>query len=108
MPIPAAVAGTAPAVDDQDWERFLALGRLERLTHVGETLLSRLRDGQQQMGGKANGTNVVDITQQHAHRPRVAPEPDARVVGDHEHAAPVPVLGIRDRVLGDPVGQRLG
>ncbi|KAA1417724.1 histidine kinase [Nocardioides humilatus] len=28
---------------------FLALGRLERLTHVGETLLSRLRDGEKQM-----------------------------------------------------------
>jgi len=28
---------------------FLALGRLERLTHVGETLLSQLRDGQRTM-----------------------------------------------------------
>ncbi|GAA3801835.1 chemotaxis protein CheA [Nocardioides panacisoli] len=28
---------------------FLAFGRLEELTHVGETLLSRLRDGEQEM-----------------------------------------------------------
>lgn len=28
---------------------FLAFGRLEQLTHVGETLLSRLRDGEQEM-----------------------------------------------------------
>src|SRR4051794_25403122 len=28
---------------------FLALGRLERLTHVGETLLSQLRDGEKTM-----------------------------------------------------------
>jgi two-component system chemotaxis sensor kinase CheA len=28
---------------------FLAFGRLEKLTHVGETLLSRLRDGERTM-----------------------------------------------------------
>lgn len=43
---------------------FLAFGRLEALTHVGETLLSRLRDGEQAMTGPVTEAllRMVDTT----------------------------------------------
>src|SRR3546814_18518543 len=40
---------------------FLALGRLEQLTHVGENLLSKLRDGEMSLTRDLNGTLLVMV-----------------------------------------------
>ncbi|GAB4010187.1 chemotaxis protein CheW [Nocardioides ultimimeridianus] len=78
---------------------FLAFNRLEQLTHVGETLLSRLRDGVEQMSPEIAEAllHMVDVT-------RALLEAIERTGADTDPSVAVdPVVQVIERLLaGDP------
>ncbi|UMG92941.1 Hpt domain-containing protein [Nocardioides sp. TF02-7] len=83
---------------------FLALGRLERLTHVGETLLSRLRDGEQgddprgRRGAPAHGRHRPRAARSgRAHRRRRRPGGGGGARGRRDRGAPSPLPRRRRR-----------
>jgi len=83
---------------------FLALGRLERLTHVGETLLSRLRDGRQQMTPEITSAllRMVDTV-------RALLDVVERTGTDEDPAVEVdPVVVVLEALLDDPDHQTAG
>jgi two-component system chemotaxis sensor kinase CheA len=78
---------------------FLAFNRLEQLTHVGETLLSRLRDGVEQMSPETTEAllHMVDVT-------RALLEAIERTGADTDPSVDIaPVVEVIERLLaGDP------
>jgi len=78
---------------------FLALGRLERLTHVGETLLSRLRDGRLEMTPEITSAllTMVDTV-------RALLDVIERTQKDDDPAVDVdPVVAVIEALLAEPV-----
>jgi two-component system chemotaxis sensor kinase CheA len=82
---------------------FLEFGRLEALTHAGESLLSRLRDGELQLTGEITGALLTMVD---AIRALLAAIEATGQEGDADHGELIATLTRLQQDAGAPAGQR--